>query len=162
MSYNDLTHFNSSGEAYMVDVGAKAETVREGVADGRIYMEKTTLDRIINGDHKKGDVLGIARIAGVMATKRTAELVPLCHPLMITNVNLELMAEPENNAVYCKAAVRCKGQTGVEIEAVNAVQIALLTVYDMCKAVDRFMRISDVCMLSKSGGKSGDWTREDA
>jgi len=162
MSYNDLTHFNASGEAYMVDVGAKDETVREGVADGRIYMEKETLDRIINGDHKKGDVLGIARIAGVMATKRTAELVPLCHPLMITNVNIELMSEPENNAVYCRAAVRCKGQTGVEIEAVNAVQIALLTVYDMCKAVDRFMRISDVCMLSKSGGKSGDWTRKDA
>jgi len=162
MAFNDLTHFNASGEAYMVDVGGKKETVREGVADGRIYMQKETLDRIIKGDHKKGDVLGIARVAGVMATKRTAELVPLCHPLMITNVNIELEAEPDTNSVYCRSTVRCYGQTGVEIEAMNAVQIALLTVYDMCKAVDRFMRITDVCMLSKSGGKSGDWKREDA
>ncbi|MBI5450203.1 MAG: cyclic pyranopterin monophosphate synthase MoaC [Gammaproteobacteria bacterium] len=161
MSYNELTHFNSSGDAYMVDVGAKEETVREGVADGRIFMEKSTLDRIIRGDNKKGDVLGIARVAGIMATKRTAELVPLCHPLMITNVNVELEPEPETNSVYCRATVRCKGQTGVEIEAVNAVLISLLTVYDMCKAVDRFMRITDVCMLSKSGGKSGSWKRED-
>ena len=124
-------------------------------------MEKSTRERIVAGDHKKGEVLGIARIACFMATKRTAELVPLCHPLMITNVNIELEPELDKNAVYCKATVRCKGQTGIEIEAVNAVQIALLTVYDMCKAVDRFMRITDVCMLSKSGGKSGDWTRED-
>ena len=145
MAFNDLTHFNASGEAYMVDVGGKKETVREGVADGRIYMQKETLDRIIKGDHKKGDVLGIARVAGV-----------------ITNVNIELEPEPDTNSVYCRSTVKCYGQTGVEIEAMNAVQIALLTVYDMCKAVDRFMRITDVCMLSKSGGKSGDWKREDA
>ncbi len=159
MSYNDLTHFNASGEAYMVDVGTKDDTMREGVADGRIHMEKSTFEKIVQGDHKKGDVLGIARVAGVMATKRTAELVPLCHPLMITNVNIELEPEEETHSVYCRATVRCKGQTGVEIEAMNAVQIALLTVYDMCKAVDRFMRITDVCMYSKSGGKSGDWKR---
>lgn len=161
MSYNELTHFNKAGEAYMVDVGGKADTMREGVADGRIFMEASTMEKIIQGDHKKGDVLGIARIAGVMATKRTAELVPLCHPLLITNVNVELVAEPETNSVYCRSTVRCKGQTGIEIEAMNAVQIALLTVYDMCKAVDRFMRITDVCMLSKAGGKSGDWKRAD-
>ncbi|MDX9739830.1 MAG: cyclic pyranopterin monophosphate synthase MoaC [Gammaproteobacteria bacterium] len=159
MSYNELTHFNASGEAYMVDVGAKDSTTREGVAEGRIFMEAETLKKIMEGSHKKGDVLGIARVAGIMGSKKTPELVPLCHPIMITSVDLELVPEPENNAVYCKATVRCNGQTGVEMETLTAVQVALLTIYDMCKAVDRGMVISDVGLLEKSGGKSGHWRR---
>lgn len=159
MSYNDLTHFNASGEAYMVDVGDKSSTTREGIAEGRIYMESETLKKIMEGSHKKGDVLGIARVAGVMGAKKTPDLVPLCHPIMITKVELELTPEPENNAVHCKATVRCNGQTGVEMETLTAVQVALLTIYDMCKAVDRGMTISEVGLLEKSGGKSGHWRR---
>lgn len=159
MSFNDLTHFNASGEAHMVDVGNKDITTREGVADGRIYMEAETLKKIMEGSHKKGDVLGIARIAGIMGSKKTPDLVPLCHPIMITSVDVELTPEPEKNAVYCKATVRCNGQTGVEMETITAVQVALLTIYDMCKAVDRGMVISEVGLLSKSGGKSGTWRR---
>lgn len=154
-----LTHFNAAGEAHMVDVGDKDITVREGVAEGRIFMEPSTLEKIMAGDHKKGDVLGIARVAGIMGAKKTPDLVPLCHPIMITSVDVELTAEPDNNAVYCKAVVRCKGNTGVEMETLTAVQVALLTIYDMCKAVDRGMMISDVGLLSKSGGKSGSWRR---
>ncbi|MBL1259720.1 MAG: cyclic pyranopterin monophosphate synthase MoaC [Thiotrichaceae bacterium] len=154
-----LTHFNAAGEAHMVDVGDKDITVREGVAEGRIFMEPSTLAKIMAGDHKKGDVLGIARVAGIMGAKKTPDLVPLCHPIMITSVDVELTAEPDNNAVYCKAVVRCKGNTGVEMETLTAVQVALLTIYDMCKAVDRGMMISDVGLLSKSGGKSGSWRR---
>ncbi len=154
-----LTHFNAAGEAHMVDVGDKDITVREGVAEGRIFMEPSTLEKIMAGDHKKGDVLGIARVAGIMGAKKTPDLVPLCHPIMITSVDVELTAEPDNNAVYCKAVVRCKGNTGVEMETLTAVQVALLTIYDMCKAVDRGMMITDVGLLSKSGGKSGSWRR---
>ncbi len=159
MSYNDLTHFNASGEAYMVDVGAKNSTTREGIAEGRIYMEPETLKKIMEGSHKKGDVLGIARVAGIMGAKKTPDLIPLCHPIMITSVDLVLTPEPENNAVYCKATVRCNGQTGVEMETLTAVQVALLTIYDMCKAVDRGMVISEIGLLEKSGGKSGHWRR---
>lgn len=159
MSYNDLTHFNASGEAYMVDVGAKSSTTREGIAEGRIYMEPETLKKIMEGSHKKGDVLGIARVAGIMGAKKTPDLIPLCHPIMITSVDLVLTPEPENNAVYCKATVRCNGQTGVEMETLTAVQVALLTIYDMCKAVDRGMVISEIGLLEKSGGKSGHWRR---
>lgn len=159
MSYNELTHFNASGEAYMVDVGAKSSTTREGIAEGRIFMEPETLKKIMEGSHKKGDVLGIARIAGIMGAKKTPDLIPLCHPIMITSVDLELVPEPDNNSVYCKATVRCNGQTGVEMETLTAVQVALLTIYDMCKAVDRGMVISDVGLLEKSGGKSGHWRR---
>ncbi len=162
MSYNELTHFNASGEAYMVDVGEKNITTREGVAEGRIYMQAETLQKIIEGGHKKGDVLGIARVAGIMGSKHTPTLVPLCHPIMITSVDLVLTPEPEKNAVYCKATVRCNGQTGVEMETLCAVQVALLTIYDMCKAVDRGMVISEVGLLAKSGGKSGSWAREAA
>ncbi|HED40260.1 MAG TPA: cyclic pyranopterin monophosphate synthase MoaC [Chromatiales bacterium] len=154
-----LTHFNAAGEAHMVDVGDKDITVREGVAEGRIFMEPATLEKIMAGDHKKGDVLGIARVAGIMGAKKTPDLVPLCHPIMITAVDVELTAEPDNNSVYCKAVVRCKGNTGVEMETLTAVQVALLTIYDMCKAVDRGMVITDVGLLSKSGGKSGSWRR---
>jgi cyclic pyranopterin phosphate synthase len=157
---NKLTHFNASGEAHMVDVGTKEITTREAVTEGRIYMEADTLKRIMAGDHKKGDVLGIARTAGIMGAKRTPDLVPLCHPLLLTNVELDLTAEPETNSVYCRCSVRCNGQTGVEMEALCATQVALLTIYDMCKAVDRGMRITDVQLTAKSGGKSGTWTRE--
>ncbi|MEW5755739.1 MAG: cyclic pyranopterin monophosphate synthase MoaC [Pseudomonadota bacterium] len=154
-----LTHFNAQGEAHMVDVGAKAETQREAVACGRIAMQPDTLQLIIKGEHKKGDVLGIARIAGIMAAKKTPELIPLAHPISLTAVELELSPEPQTNAVFCQATVRCTGKTGVEIEALMAVQVALLTVYDMCKAVDRGMEISEIKLLEKRGGKSGEWRR---
>ena len=139
-----LTHFNAAGEAHMVDVGSKNITVREGVAEGRIYMQAETLKKIMEGNHKKGDVLGIARVAGIMAAKKTPDLIPLCHPIAITAVELELTPEPEKNAVYCKATVRCSGNTGVEMETLTAVQVALLTIYDMCKAVDRGMTMTDI------------------
>lgn len=156
---SELTHFNAAGEAHMVDVGEKAETQREAVAEGRIFMEPATLDKIVQGEHKKGDVLGIARVAGIMGAKKTADLVPLCHPIMLTNVELDLTPEPEKNAVYCQVKVRCTGQTGVEMEAITAVQVALLVIYDMCKAVDRGMVMDGIGLLAKSGGKSGTWRR---
>lgn len=155
-----LTHFNQRGEAHMVDVGDKAITQRIAVADGRITMQRETLALITDGGHKKGDVLGIARIAGIMAAKKTAELIPLCHPLSLTHVEVELSPEVERNSVYCRVSARTDGKTGIEMEALTAVQIALLTIYDMCKAVDRGMRIDAVQLLSKSGGKSGDWHRQ--
>jgi cyclic pyranopterin phosphate synthase len=154
-----LTHFNQQGEAHMVDVGAKAVTRREALAEGRILMQKATLDLILAGGHKKGDVLGIARVAGIMAAKKTADLIPLCHAIALTRVDIELTPEPAAGAVYCRASVACAGQTGVEMEALTAVQIALLTIYDMCKAVDRAMTLTDIRLLAKSGGKSGPWTR---
>jgi len=155
----ELTHFNASGEAHMVDVGTKNVTQREAVAEGRIFMDPSTLKLIMEGGHKKGDVLGIARVAGIMGAKKTPDLIPLSHPISITAVDLDLVAEPEKNAVYCKAAVRCVGQTGVEMEALTAVQISLLTIYDMCKAVDRGMVMQEIGLLEKSGGKSGTWRK---
>ena len=155
----ELTHFNQSGEAHMVDVGDKASTHRQAVVEGRIIMQTETLERILQGTHKKGDVLGIARIAGIMAAKRTADLIPLCHPLPITHVEIELKAEQEAHAIHCLTTVETRGQTGVEMEALTATQIALLTIYDMCKAIDRGMQINDVRLLKKSGGKSGEWSR---
>lgn len=143
----------------MVDVGTKNSTHRVAVCEGRISMLPETLKLIMAGGHKKGDVLGIARVAGIMAAKKTSELVPLCHPLMLTHVEVELTPQPEENAVYCMSRVETVGQTGVEMEALNTVQVALLTVYDMCKAVDRGMTISGVQLLEKSGGKSGTWKR---
>jgi len=143
----------------MVDVGGKDTTRRVAVAGGRILMQPDTLKLIMEGGHKKGDVLGIARVAGIMAAKRTAELVPLCHPIAITKADLDLQPEPDDSAVTCQARVETHAQTGVEMEALNAVQVALLTVYDMCKAVDRGMTITDVRLMKKSGGKSGDWER---
>ena len=156
---NKLTHFNAAGEAHMVDVGSKNITTREGVAEGRIYMQPETLKKIMEGNHKKGDVLGIARVAGIMAAKKTPDLIPLCHPIAITAVEVELTPEPDKNAVYCRATVRCTGNTGVEMETLTAVQVALLTIYDMCKAVDRGMTMTDIGLLAKSGGKSGTWRR---
>jgi cyclic pyranopterin phosphate synthase len=159
MSSNPLTHFNVSGEAHMVDVGHKPPTHRVAVAEGCIRMRPKTLGLIARGEHKKGDVLGIARIAGIMATKRTADLIPLCHPLPISRVELDLGIDAEQSLVRCQAQVETVGPTGVEMEALTGVQIALLTVYDMCKAVDRGMTLDGVRLLRKSGGKSGTWTR---
>ena len=155
----ELTHFNQAGEAHMVDVGEKQVTQRIAVCEGVITMQAETLALIMRNGHKKGDVLAIARIAGIMASKRTSELIPLCHPLAITHVELMFQTQPEQNRVHCQAVVKTLGQTGVEIEALNAVQVALLTVYDMCKAVDRGMVIGGVRLLEKSGGNSGRWVR---
>jgi cyclic pyranopterin monophosphate synthase len=154
---SELTHFDRNGEAHMVDVGSKDETLRVAVAEGRIHMRVETLDLVRRGGHRKGDVLGIARIAGIMGAKRTSELIPLCHPIGLTHLELDLRAETSPSAVYCRARAETRGRTGVEMEALTAVQVALLTVYDMCKAVDRAMQIDGVRLLRKSGGKSGDW-----
>ena len=143
----------------MVDVGDKSSTQRIAVAQGRIHMQPKTLQLISAGGHKKGDVLGVARIAGIMAAKQTAQLVPLCHPLKLTRVDIELDIQPENACVECRTTVETHDKTGVEIEALTAVQITLLTIYDMCKAVDRGMTMSEIGLLEKSGGKSGSWKR---
>ena len=157
---SDLTHFNSRGEAHMVDVGEKNQTHRVAVCEGRISMQTETLEKILQGNHKKGDVLGIARIAGIMASKKTADLIPLCHPLMLTNVELDFIPDIANNDINCTCRVETHGQTGVEMEALTAIQVALLTIYDMCKAIDRGMTISNVRLIEKMGGKSGHWTLE--
>lgn len=155
-----LTHFNESGDAHMVDVGDKAVTARRAVVTGWISMEPATLQLIQEGGHKKGDVLGIARVAGIMAAKKTHELIPLCHPLMLTKINIDLSTDTGASRVNCAATVECRERTGVEMEALVAVQTALATVYDMCKAVDRAMTIGDVQLKTKAGGKSGTWERE--
>jgi len=156
---SNLTHFNESGAVHMVDVGTKDTTHRIAVAEGLIRMEPETLTLIRSGGHKKGDVLAVARIAGIMGAKRTSELVPLCHPLALTRVAIELEPRTEKPAVHCRAVVETRGRTGVEMEALCAVQISLLTIYDMCKAMDRGMCIESVRLLEKSGGKSGHWRR---
>lgn len=155
----ELTHFNAQGQAHMVDVGEKQATHRIAVAEGRIHMQALTLQKILQGDNKKGDVLGIARIAGIMAAKKTADLIPLCHPLALTKVEVELTPLTATSAVHCRVRVETRGQTGVEMEALTAVQITLLTIYDMCKAIDKGMTMEGICLLHKSGGKSGDWQR---
>ena len=159
---NPLTHFNPSGEAHMVDVGEKQSTQRIAVAEGYIEMLPETLALIQQGGHQKGDVLGVARIAGIMASKRTAELIPLCHPIPISHVSIRLEPKPAENRIRCEATVKTVSMTGVEMEALTAVQIALLTIYDMCKAVDRGMCIQSVRLLEKSGGKSGHWLGQSA
>jgi cyclic pyranopterin phosphate synthase len=157
---SELTHFNHEGAAHMVDVGDKAHTHRIAIAEGRILLQVNTLEMIRKGDHKKGDVLGIARVAGIMAAKKTADLVPLCHPLNLTAVEIELKTETAPAAVYCQCRVETRGQTGVEMEALTGVQISLLTIYDMCKSVDRGMLMQDIQLLRKTGGKSGEWVRK--
>lgn len=157
---SDLTHFNSRGEAHMVDVGEKKQTHRLAVCEGRITMQAETLKKILQGEHKKGDVLGIARIAGIMASKKTSDLIPLCHPLMLTHVELDFTPDTSSNSIYCTCQVETHGQTGVEMEALTAIQIALLTIYDMCKAIDRGMTITNVRLIKKEGGKSGHWLKE--
>ena len=154
-----LTHLNQAGEAHMVDVGGKTVTAREAVAEGLIRMQPATLKLIVEGGHKKGDVLAVARVAGIMAAKKTAELVPLCHAIPISAIEIALTPDEEKSVVHCRGTVRTQAQTGVEMEALTAVQIALLTIYDMCKAVDRGMTITDIGLVSKTGGKSGDWRR---
>ena len=154
---NKLTHFDSSGQAHMVDVSDKASTHRVAIATGCIQMNPNTYDLIESGGHKKGDVLGIARIAGIQAAKKTADLIPLCHPIALTHVSIEFQSDRSSHRIYCQARAETTGPTGVEMEALTATQIALLTIYDMCKAVDRGMVMSNIKLLEKSGGKSGDW-----
>ncbi len=144
----------------MVDVGAKNETHRRATAEGVITMLPATFELVASGTAKKGDVIGIARVAAIMASKRTADLVPLCHPISLTHVSVDFELDRETSSVRCRATCECRGQTGVEMEALTAVQVGLLTVYDMCKAVDRGMVIGNVRLLEKAGGKSGHWVRE--
>jgi len=157
MTANPLTHFDAEGQAHMVDVAAKDETHRVARAAGSIHMRPETLALIAGGTAKKGDVLGIARIAAIQAAKRTGELIPLCHPIALTRVAAEFTIDAERSAVHVEATAECTGRTGVEMEALTAASVALLTVYDMCKAVDRGMRIDNVRLLEKKGGKSGHW-----
>ncbi|QGZ62964.1 cyclic pyranopterin monophosphate synthase MoaC [Paraburkholderia acidisoli] len=153
----ELTHFDAAGDAHMVDVGGKAETKRIAVARGTIRMLPGTFALIRDGHAKKGDVIGVARIAAIQGAKRTSDLIPLCHPLAITRVKVDFELDAALPGVHCSAQVETLGRTGVEMEALTAVQVGLLTVYDMCKAVDRGMTITDVRVLEKHGGKSGDW-----
>ena len=155
-----LTHINSNGEAQMVDVLDKESTMREAKAGARVVMQSNTLELIVSGSHKKGDVLSVAKIAGIQAAKKCSELIPLCHPLMLTKVNVELTPNTDKNCIEITATAKLNGRTGVEMEALTAASIAALTVYDMCKAVDRFMVIDNVQLLEKKGGKSGHWILE--
>ncbi len=157
---SDFSHFDEAGNARMVDVSDKAETERVATAQGRIVMKPETLTLIRTGRVKKGDVLQVARLAGIMAAKRTSELIPLCHPLPLTSIAVDLVADDAANAIDITATIKLKGRTGVEMEALTAVSVAALTVYDMCKAVDRGMIISDVRLIQKSGGKSGTFEAE--
>jgi cyclic pyranopterin monophosphate synthase len=157
MTTSPLTHFDATGQAHMVDVGNKAETARLARAAGSIFMKAETLALIQSGSAKKGDVLGIARIAAIQASKRTGDLIPLCHPIALTRVAADFRIDAQHNAVHCEVTAECRGQTGVEMEALTATSVGLLTIYDMCKAVDRGMRIENVRLLEKSGGKSGHW-----
>lgn len=143
----------------MVDVGDKSATRRIAVASGIIAMDRQTLQMIVEGGHKKGDVLGIARVAGIMAAKRTADLIPLCHPIGITSIAIDLTPDPEHNTIYCETRVETLDRTGVEMEALTAVQVTLLTIYDMCKSVDRGMVMNEIGLLEKSGGRSGHWIK---
>ena len=154
---SNLTHIDASGAARMVDVGDKAETLREARACARVRMAAETLHLIESGEHKKGDVVAVARIAGIQAAKRCADLIPMCHPLLLTGINVDITLDADSCCVHITTACRLKGQTGVEMEALTAAAVAALTIYDMCKAVDRGMIIEDVRLLHKSGGRSGDW-----
>jgi cyclic pyranopterin monophosphate synthase len=155
--HQPLTHFDNSGQAHMVDVGDKAATHRIGIATGTIRMLPATLKLIQQGDTKKGDVLGIARIAAIQASKKTADLIPLCHPISLTKVSVAFEINESESSINCVVRCETTGQTGVEMEALIAVSIGLLTIYDMCKAVDRGMTINAIRLLEKHGGKSGDW-----
>ncbi|HIF89034.1 MAG TPA: cyclic pyranopterin monophosphate synthase MoaC [Candidatus Thioglobus sp.] len=155
-----LTHINDKGEAQMVDVSGKANTAREASASAVVRMKKETLNLIVSGSHTKGDVLAVARIAGIQAAKKCWELIPLCHPLMLSKVTVELTPNENESTIEIVATAKLEGKTGVEMEALTAASIAALTIYDMCKAVDRFMRIDNVQLLEKKGGKSGHWKLE--
>ena len=160
MSENKLSHIDDAGRAQMVDVTEKAVTHREAVAEGRVVMQPETLALIQSGGHAKGDVLAVARIAGIQAAKRCSDLIPLCHPLMLTSVKLAFEPEIEHHALKITARCKLAGQTGVEMEALTAVSVAALTIYDMCKAVDKGMTIGDIQLCEKTGGKSGEWRRQ--
>jgi cyclic pyranopterin phosphate synthase len=162
MIMSELTHFDAQGQAHMVDVSAKPATTRVAVAQGRIVMKPETLALIASGQAGKGDVLGVARIAAIQGAKRTADLIPLCHPLALSKVAVEFELVSSPPAVICRATVHTVGPTGVEMEALTAVQIGLLTIYDMCKAADKGMVMTDVGLLEKQGGKSGHWLRDPA
>lgn len=161
MMEQKLTHFNAAGEAHMVDVGGKAVTGREAVAEGCIHLGKDAFHAVAAGTAKKGDVLGVARIAGIMAAKRTADIIPLCHPIAMSHCAVEFALDEHTHTVRCTCTTRCAGQTGVEMEALHGVSAALLTIYDMCKAIDRGMEITDIRLLHKAGGKSGVWNRKE-
>jgi cyclic pyranopterin phosphate synthase len=156
----NLTHFDASGQAHMVDVSAKKETHRRAVAQGRITMQPETFTKLSQGDAKKGDVLGVARLAGIMAAKQTGSLIPLCHPIPLTSVTVDFVTDEGTSSVTCTATSETVGRTGVEMEALTAASIALLTIYDMLKAIDRGMIIDGVKLLEKHGGKSGSWLAE--
>ena len=156
-----LTHLDASGNARMVDVGNKQETLREARAAARVRMATETVHRIETGGHKKGDVITVARVAGIQAAKHCAELIPMCHPLLLTGIDVDIILDHKNSCVHITTACRLKGQTGVEMEALTAASVAALTIYDMCKAVDRGMVIEDVRLLHKSGGRSGEWNATD-
>jgi cyclic pyranopterin monophosphate synthase len=155
-----FTHINEKGEAQMVDVGDKSTTSRVATASAKVSMSAETLKMIMQGSHKKGDVLAVARIAAIQAAKKTSDIIPLCHPLMLTSIKVELEPSWDNNAIMIKTMCKVSGQTGVEMEALTAASAAGLTIYDMCKAVDKAMIISDIQLETKSGGKSGEWTRQ--
>jgi cyclic pyranopterin monophosphate synthase len=157
MPDNNLTHFDSAGQAHMVDIAAKTDTQRSAVAKGVIHLLPATLALVCAGTSKKGDVLGIARIAAIQGAKRTADLIPLCHPIALSRVAVHFMIDEQASTITCEATAECTGKTGVEMEALTAVQVGLLTIYDMCKAVDRGMMINGVQLIEKRGGKSGDY-----
>jgi cyclic pyranopterin phosphate synthase len=154
---NPLTHFDSQGQAHMVDIGSKSDTQRVAIAQGSIRMMPQTLQLIMQGDAKKGDVLGIARIAAIQASKRTSDLIPLCHPISLTKVDVAFEIESNTNTIHCRVTAQCNGKTGVEMEALTATSVGLLTIYDMVKAADKGMVISEIKLLEKQGGKSGHW-----
>ncbi len=158
---SEFTHFNKQGAARMVDVGAKPETHRLARAAGTIRMRAETLERVLAGDANKGDVLAVARIAAIQGAKRTAELIPLCHPVALTRIEVTFHPDPTSSTIACEATAETWGRTGVEMEALAAVAVGLLTIYDMCKALDREMEIGDIRLLEKQGGRSGHWTRGD-
>ena len=157
-----FTHFDGQGNAWMVDVGEKADTKREAVAKGSIFMSRECLRMVLEGDMKKGDVLGVARIAGIMGAKRTSELIPLCHILNLTKLEIGFTVREESSEIEAVCTARTTGKTGVEMEALTGVSMALLTIYDMCKAVDKTMEIGGICLVKKSGGKSGDFANPKA
>ena len=157
----DFTHIDADGNAVMVDVSDKADTERTATAKGSVYMQPETLKKIMEGGVKKGDVLSVAQLAGIMGAKKTPELIPLCHPLALTSVKVNLITDPDRNAVDIEATCKLKGQTGVEMEALTACSVAALTVYDMCKARDRSMTVESLGLCEKSGGRSGEWRRDD-
>ena len=157
-----LTHFDTAGNAVMVDVSDKNVTTRIATAKGTIKVNQAVYDAICNGTAKKGDVLGVARIAGIMGTKKTSDLIPMCHPLMISKCSVDFELQPETLSVEATCTVKVNGQTGVEMEALTGVNIALLTIYDMCKAIDKNMQITNICLMEKQGGKSGQYKREEA